>query len=52
LVDIVQDGHALKPKAFSGATDYDGIRKTVKYEIAASPFVVQVSGTKEISFRS
>jgi hypothetical protein len=46
-VDVVQDGHALKPKAFSGATDCDGIRKTMKYEISASPFVLQISGTKE-----
>jgi len=48
-VDLMQDGHALKPKAFSGATDCDGIRKTVKYEISASPFVLQVSGIKENS---
>jgi hypothetical protein len=46
-VDVVQDGHALKPKAFSGATDCDGIRKTMKYEISASPFVLQVSGARE-----
>lgn len=46
-VDVVQDGHFLKPKAFSGATDCDGIRKTMKYELSASPFVLQVSGTKE-----
>ena len=48
-VDVVQDGHFLKPKAFSGATDCDGIRKTMKYEIGASPFVLQISGTKEDS---
>jgi hypothetical protein len=42
----VPDGHFLKPKAFSGATDCDGIRKTMKYEISASPLVVQISGTK------
>jgi hypothetical protein len=48
-VDVVQDGHFLKPKAFSGATDCDGIRKTMKYDLAASPFVLQVSGTKEDS---
>ena len=48
-VDLVQEGHFLKPKAFSGATDCDGIRKTMKYEMAASPFVLQVSGTKEES---
>ena len=32
-IDLVQDGHSLKPKAFSGATDCDGIRKTMKYEL-------------------
>jgi len=48
-IDLVQDGHNLKPKAFSGATDCDGIRKTVKFELSASPFVLQVSGTKETS---
>jgi hypothetical protein len=48
-VDLLQDGHALKPKAFSGATDCDGIRKTMKYELSASPFVLQVSGVRENS---
>jgi hypothetical protein len=48
-VDVNQDGHFLKPKAFSGATDCDGIRKTMKYELSASPFVLQVSGAKEDS---
>ena len=48
-IDLVQDGHSLKPKAFSGATDCDGIRKTMKYEISASPFVLQISGTRENS---
>jgi hypothetical protein len=46
-VDVVQGGNFLKPKAFSGATDCDGIRKTVKYDLAASPFVLQISGIKE-----
>jgi hypothetical protein len=48
-VDVMQSGNFLKPKAFSGATDCDGIRKTMKYEISASPFVLQISGTKENS---
>jgi hypothetical protein len=48
-IDLVQDGHFLKPKGFSGATDCDGIRKTMKYEISASPFVLQISGTREDS---
>ena len=46
-VDVVQDGHSLKPRAFSGVTDCEGIRKTVKYELSASPFVLQISGSKE-----
>jgi hypothetical protein len=48
-IDVVQDGHFLKPKAFSGATDCDGIRKTMKYQLSASPFVMQVSGSKDNS---
>ena len=48
-VDVVQDGHFVKPKAFSGATDCDGIRKTMKYELSDKPFVLQISGTKDNS---
>jgi hypothetical protein len=48
-VDVTQDGHFLKPKGFSGATDCDGIRKTMKYELSAGPFVLQISGTREDS---
>jgi hypothetical protein len=48
-IDVVQDGHALKPRGFSGATDCDGIRKTMKYELSARPFVLQISGAKENS---
>jgi hypothetical protein len=46
-IDVVQDGHDLKPKGFSGATDCDGIRKTMKYEISAAPFVLQISGARD-----
>jgi len=45
-VDVLQNGHFLKPRGFSGATDCDGIRKTMKYEMAAGPFVLQLSGFK------
>jgi hypothetical protein len=48
-VDVVQDGHFLKPAAFSGATDCVGIRKTMKYDLTASPFVLQISGARENS---
>lgn len=48
-IDVVQDGETLKPMEFSGATDCAGIRKTMKYDLAAGPFVVQVSGAAENS---
>jgi hypothetical protein len=48
-IDVVQDGHFLKPAGFSGATDCDGIRKTMKYELSDKPFVLQISGTKDNS---
>ena len=48
-IDVVQDGHFLKPTAFSGARDCDGIRKTMKYDLAASPLVLQISGARENS---
>jgi len=48
-IDVVQGGHFLKPTAFSGATDCDGIRKTVKIDLSAAPFVLQISGARENS---
>ena len=48
-IDLVQDGHFLKPTAFSGATDCEGIRKTVKFDLTAAPFVLQISGVRENS---
>jgi len=48
-VDVVEGGHVLKPVAFSGATDCDGIRKTMKYELSGQPVVLQVSGARDNS---
>ena len=48
-IDLVQDGHFLKPVAFSGATDCEGIRKTVKFELSASPLLLQFSNARENS---
>lgn len=48
-VDVVQDGRVLKPVAFSGATDCDGIRKAMKYELSGQPVVLQVSGARDNS---
>ena len=46
-IDMLQDGEQLKPMVFSGATDCEGIRKTVKFDLSAGPFVVQISGATE-----
>jgi hypothetical protein len=35
-IDAIQDGKYLKTIAFSGATDCDGIRKVVKFELGAA----------------
>ena len=48
-VDVVQNGQFLKPRATSGATDCDGIRKILKFELSEGSFVLQVSGAKEDS---
>jgi hypothetical protein len=48
-IDLVQEGHFHKPTAFSGATDCEGIRKTVKFDLSATPFVLQITGARENS---
>ena len=45
-IDVLQDGHILKPSAFSGARDCPGVRKSIRFSLAAAPFVIQISGTK------
>jgi hypothetical protein len=43
-LDAIQDGKPLKTVAFSGATDCDGIRKVVQFELRAAPLLLQLSG--------
>ena len=43
-IDVVQDGHRLRSSAATGATGCEGVRKSVKFELGASPFTVQLSG--------
>lgn len=45
-VDLVQDDARLKSVAFTGVPDCPGVRKSVRFEIGARPFVVQVSDAK------
>lgn len=42
-LDAIQDGKMIKPAAFSGATDCDGIRKVVKFDLQGGPLLLQVS---------
>jgi hypothetical protein len=51
-IDVVQDGRELKPGAFSGAKGCDGVAKSVKFELAAAPFAIELSATsaKAIAF--
>jgi hypothetical protein len=44
-IDVIQNGQAAKSTAFSGATGCAGIRKSVKFDLAAAPFTVELSGT-------
>jgi hypothetical protein len=44
-IDVVQDGKEIKSTAFSGALGCEGIRKSVKFNLAASPLVIEISGT-------
>ncbi|HEY0328231.1 MAG TPA: hypothetical protein VGC77_03955 [Rhodopseudomonas sp.] len=48
-IDAVQNGAVLKPADFSGAGDCDGIRKSVKYQFAAGPLLLQISGSPTAS---
>jgi hypothetical protein len=42
-IDVIQDGHFLKSSAHTGASGCAGIRKSVKFNLDAAPFVVQLS---------
>jgi hypothetical protein len=43
-IDIEQADQAVKSTAFSGALGCEGIRKSVKFDLAAAPFTVELSG--------
>ena len=45
-IDVAQAGNPVKSTAFSGAQGCEGIRKSVKFDLAAAPFTVELSGVK------
>jgi hypothetical protein len=44
-IDVVQSGRALQSTAFSGASGCAGLAKSVKFDLVAAPFSVELSGT-------
>jgi hypothetical protein len=50
-VDVVQSGALVKSGDFSGATGCEGIRKSVKFDLAAQPFTVQLSAVQADAIR-
>ena len=42
-IDVAQAGQAVKSAAFSGALGCEGVRKSVKFDLAAAPFTVELS---------
>jgi hypothetical protein len=50
-IDVVQDGHLVKSQGFTGATACEGIRKSVKFDLKAEPFAVQLSNVPTSSIR-
>jgi hypothetical protein len=45
-IDVTQSGNTVKSTAFSGALGCEGVRKSVKFDLAAAPFTVELSGVK------
>ena len=41
----------MKSTAFSGALGCEGVRKSVKFDLAAAPFTVELSGVKADSIK-
>lgn len=46
-IDVVDGGKFLRLRGFSSATDCEGARKSVKFELPARPLDLQVSGVKD-----
>jgi hypothetical protein len=50
-IDVAQSGNTVKSTAFSGALGCEGVRKSVKFDLAAAPFTVELSGVKADSIK-
>jgi hypothetical protein len=50
-IDVAQSGNTVKSTAFSGALGCEGVRKSVKFDLATAPFTVELSGIKADSIK-
>lgn len=50
-IDLVQQGKSLKSAAHSSVKDCPGLRKSVRFAIANSPLVLQISGAADQSIK-
>ena len=50
-IDLVQGGHLVKSTAFTGALGCEGVRKSVKFDVAAQPMTVELSGVASSTIR-
>ena len=50
-IDVVQDGHPVKSAGFTGALGCTGIRKSVRFDLAAQPLTIELSGVAANAIR-
>jgi hypothetical protein len=50
-IDVIQDGKAVKSSAYSGVKTCPGIRKSVRFKLAAGPATLQFSGAKKAGLK-
>ncbi|QXX76563.1 hypothetical protein MHY1_p00085 (plasmid) [Methylovirgula sp. HY1] len=44
-IDVIQSGRILKSSGFTGAAGCDGLAKSVTFDLAAAPFIIEISGS-------
>ncbi|KRB23699.1 MULTISPECIES: hypothetical protein [Mesorhizobium] len=50
-IDVIQDGKAVKSAGYSGVKTCPGIRKSVRFKLAAGPATIQFSGAKKAELK-
>jgi hypothetical protein len=45
-IDVVQDGRRVQSITSAGARGCDGVRKSVKFDLVAAPFTIELSGVE------